>query len=154
MDDDCYIPWHERKLSELTKNAECSSQVVRNGVDRGEENLWTGKENDVIEYRFDTDTKISGIRLVFDSDLNRKYHNMPCNYPLVQTKFKLPETLIKEYKIQGIAENGEIKEIHINDNHRRFVKHAVDWCVKTVRFVPISTFGTEDFRLFDFELEN
>lgn len=154
MDDDCYIPWHERKMSELTKNAECSSQVVRNGVDRGEENLWTGKENDVIEYRFDTDTKISGIRLVFDSDLNRKYHNMPCNYPLVQTKFRLPETLIREYKIQGIAENGEIKEIHINDNHRRFVKHAVDWCVKTVRFVPISTFGTEDFRLFDFELEN
>ena len=153
MDDDCYIPWHGRKLSELTKNAECSSQIVRNGVDRGEENLWTGKENDVIEYRFDTDTKISGIRLVFDSDLNRKYHNMPCNYPLVQTKFKLPETLIKEYRIQGISENGEIKEIHINDNHQRFVKHAVDWCVKTVRFVPVSAFGTEEFRLFGFEIE-
>lgn len=95
----------------------------------------------------------SEIRLVFDSDLNRKYHNMPCNYHLVQTKFRLPETLIKEYKIQGISENGEIKEIHITDNHQRFVKHCVDWCVKTIRFVPISAFGSKEFRLFDFEVK-
>lgn len=153
MDDDCYIPWHERTLPELTRKTECSSEVIRNGTDRGEKNLWTGNKNDVIEYRFDADTKISGIRLVFDSDLNRDFHNMPCNYPLVQTKFKLPETLIKEYKIQGITENGDIKEIHITDNHQRFVKHPVDWCVKTIRFVPISTFGAEQFRLFDFEIK-
>ena len=153
MYDDCYIPWHNRKLSELTQKAKCSAEIIRNGIDRGEENLWTGSKNDVIEYRFDADTEISGIRLVFDSDLNRKYHNMPCNYPLVQTKFKLPQTLIKEYKIQGIAENGDIKEIHVTDNHQRFVKHSVDWCVKTIRFVPISTFGSEQFRLFDFEIK-
>ncbi len=152
MEDDLYIPWHERKLPELTENAKCSSEVVRNGVDRGEENLWIGTKNDVIEYSFDTDIKLSSIRLIFDSDLNRNYHNMPCNYPLVQTKFKLPETLIKEYKIQGISENGEIKELHITDNHQRFVKHFVDWSVNKVRFVPISTFGSENFRLFDFEI--
>jgi hypothetical protein len=45
-----------------------------------------------------------------------------------------------------------IKEIHIIDNHQRFVLHSVDWCVSTVRFIPISTFGSNDFRLFDFEL--
>ena len=78
---------------------------------------------------------------------------MPCNYPLKQEKFRLPVTLIKEYKIQGITENGEIKEVHITDNHQRFVKHSVDWCVKTIRFVPISTFGSEWFRLFDFEIK-
>ncbi len=153
MEDDCYIPQKERLLPELTQKAECSAEVIRNGIDRGEENLWTGKEKDFIEYRFDKDIKISGIRLIFDSDLNRNYHNMPCNYPLVQTKFKLPETLIKEYKIQGISENGEMKEIHITDNHQRFVKHSVDWCVKSIRFVPISTYGTKEFRLFDFEIE-
>ncbi len=153
MDDDCYIPWHKRKVSELTIKAECSAEVIRNGVDRGEENLWTGEKNDVIEYRFDKDTNISEIRLVFDSDLNRDYHNMPCNYPLVQKKFKLPDTLIKEYKVLGIAESGEIKEVYVNTNHQRFVKHSVDWSVKTVRFVPISTFGSEIFRLFDFEIK-
>ena len=78
---------------------------------------------------------------------------MPCNYPLVQTKFKLPETLIKEYKIIGISENGKTKEIHVTENHQRFVKHSVNWCVKTIRFIPVSTFGAKQFRLFDFEVE-
>ena len=152
MQDDCYIPWHKRELPELTKIARCSSEVIRNGTERGEEHCWLGSENDVIEYNFDADTKLSEIRLVFDSNLNRDYHNMPCNYPLYQTKFTLPETLIKEYRIEGISENGDVKSIHITDNHQRFVKHTVDWCIKTVRFVPLDTFGSKDFRLFDFEL--
>lgn len=153
MNDDCYIPWHKREVPELTKKAECTCEIIRNGIDRGEENLWLGKENEVIEYHFDADTKISKIRLIFDSDLNRKYENMPSNYPLVQTEFRLPETLIKEYTIQGVSENGDVQEIYIADNHQRFVKHDVDWNVKTIRFVPISTFGAEEYRLFDFEIE-
>lgn len=152
MQDDCYIPWHTREVSALAKNASCSSDIIRNGTDRGEDNCWIGKDGDVIEYSFDTDTKISRIRLVFDSDFNRNYHNMPCNYPLVQTKFKLPQTLIREYRIEGITENGEVSEIYVNDNHQRFVQHGIDWCVKTVRFVPLATFGAEQFRLFDFEI--
>ena len=153
MEDDCYIPWHRRKLLELTLKAECSDEVVRNGFDRGEENLWKGKENDFVAYTLDADTEIKSVRLVFDSDLNRDYHNMPCNYPLVQTKFRLPQTLIKEYKIQGISQNGEIKEIHVKDNRKRFVKHSVCWSVNQLRFIPLSTHGTEEFRLFDFEIE-
>ena len=152
MEDDCYIPWHTRALPELTKIANCSTEIVRNGIERGEDNCWIGNKNDYIEYNLDEDIKISEIRLVFDSDLNRDYHNMPCNYPLVQTRFKLPKTLIKEYKIKGISKNGEVKEIHITDNHQRFIKHPVDWDVSTVRFIPIATFGSKDFRLFDFEI--
>ena len=153
MDDDCHIPWHTRDLPALTQTANCSCEIVRNGVDRGEDNCWIGKKGEHIEYTFSTDTKISRIRLVFDSDLNRKYHNMPCNIPLVQNKFKLPKTLICEYKIEGISENGDTFEVYVNDNHQRFVKHSVDWCVKTVRFIPIATLGAEQFRLFDFEID-
>jgi hypothetical protein len=152
MEDDCYIPWHQRELSELTKKAKCSHDIVRNGVDRGEENLWTGNAGDFVEYDLGEDTEVSGIRLIFDNDMNRKYHNMPCNYPLVQTKFKLPNTLIKEYKIEGETSEGERFEIHVCDNHQRFVRHTVNWKVKKVRFIPIATNGCEDFRLFDFEI--
>ena len=151
LDDDCYIPWHERKLSALTKSAYCSAEVVRNGIDRGEANLWIGKSGDFIEYKFDTDTDISEIRLVFDNDMNRKYHNMPCNYPLVQTKFKLPATLICEYEIRGESEGGEIFSLRVSDNRQRFVKHSVNWKVKSLKFIPISTHGCDRFRLFDFE---
>lgn len=152
MDDDCYIPWHRREIASLSKSAICSDDVVRNGFDRGEENLWTGKSGDTVEYEFDNDTQIRKIRLVFDSDLNRDYHNMPCYYPLVETKFKLPATLIKEYRIEGISENGDTVSFSVTNNHQRFVLHDVDWKVKKVRFVPISTNGCEDFRLFGFEV--
>ena len=153
MEDDCYIPWKERRLPDLTRSANCSSDIVRNGIDRGEDNLWIGKEGDTVEYSFDRDTDVHGIRLVFDNDMNRKYHNMPCCYPLVETKFKLPKTLIKEYLIEGINESGDVFSLRVTDNHLRFVKHSVDWKIKKLRFIPLSTHGCDSFRLFGFEIK-
>lgn len=153
MADDCYIPWHKRKIPNLTKNAKCTYDIVRNGFERGEENLWIGKNGDYIEYEFDEETPIAQIRLVFDSNSNRDYHNMPCNYPLVQNKFKLPETLITAYRIVGETANGKQNIISIDNNHQRFILHNVDWKIKKLRFTPISTNGCEEFRLFDFEVK-
>ena len=153
MADDCYIPWHEREVPMTTRQAKCNAEVIRNGKDRGEENLWIGDSGDFIEYNFDKDTDVSEIRLVFDNDMNRKYHNMPCNYPLVQTKFKLPKTLIRAYRIEGENSDGERFSLYISDNHQRFVRHSVKWKVKKIRFVPIATHGCEGFRLFDFEIQ-
>ena len=75
------------------------------------------------------------------------------NYPLVQTKFKLPKTLIREYVIEGISKTGKTVSLTISDNHQRFVWHSVDLKVHKIRFIPISTHGSEDFRLFSFEIE-
>lgn len=152
MDDDCFIPGHCRKVSALSQMATCNCERVRNGKERGEENLWIGKAGDVIEYTFDRNTQINQIRLIFDSDLNRDYYNMPCNYPLVQNKFKLPSTLIKEYFIEGIKDNGERVSLYIKDNHQRFVRHLVNWNVKNIKFIPLNTHGCTDFRLFSFEV--
>ena len=153
MADDCYIPWHQREVPDLTKRASCNTEVVRNGMDRGEENLWIGREGEFVEYRWDEEQEIREIRLVFDNDMNRKYHNMPCNYPLVQNKFKLPQTLIREYRIEGERADGETFSLYVGDNHQRFVRHAVDWRVRRLRFIPLSTHGCEQFRLFDFEIQ-
>ena len=152
MENDCYLPWHNRQVSALSKNALCSNEVVRNGKERGEENCWKGKKGDTLCYTFDADTDIRQIRLVFDSDLNRPYRNMPCNYPLEEKIIKLPETLITNYRIEGVAEDGTVMELCVTDNHQRFVKHAVNWRVREVRFIPLSTNGCEEFRIFDFEL--
>ena len=151
-EDDCFIPKYKRELPRLTRAAACSAEVVRNGTERGDRNCWVGKKGDIIEYEFDSDTEISGIRLVFDSDLNRDYHNMPCSYPLVQTKFKLPETLIKEYKIEIISENGAVESLYIDDNHQRFVKHKINRKANKIRFIPIKSWGCDELRLFDFEI--
>lgn len=154
MDDDCYIPWHLRKVPELSKTAKCNCDIVRNGIDRGEENCWKGTEGSVLEYLFDEDTKISEITLAFDSDLNRDYHNMPCNYPLNETKYRVPAKLIKEYRIEGVDANDESFAIEVHNNHQRLVKHKVDWSVKQLRFIPISTNGDNEFRVFRFEVKH
>ena len=152
MEDDCYIPWHERKCSELTRTAHCTSDIVRDGVDRGEDHLWIGNTGDSILYTFEEETTIREIRLVFDNDMNRKYFNMPCNYPLEETRFKLPKTLIREYRVEGVDSLGKTFSLCVSDNRRRFVRHKVDWNVKNLRFVPLSTHGCEEFRVFDFEV--
>ena len=153
MEDDCFIPWHDREVSPLSKSARVSDEVVRNGIDRGEANLWIGKEGDSITYEMDKDTEVKELRLVFDSDLNRNYDNMPCCFPLEEKVFKLPNTLIKEYRIEGESEDGTVHSITVTDGHLRFVKHFVNWKVKRVRFIPLATQGADTFRLFSFEIK-
>jgi len=152
MEDDCFLPGLTRKVSELTLSGECSAEVVRNGIDRGDANCWKGKTGDFVEYNFENDTEIKEIRLVFDSDLNRDYYNMPCNYPLKETKYKVPETLITKYKIEGETADGKVYIITA-ENHQRFVKIPVDWCVKTLRFIPLEENGCGEYRLFSFEIK-
>lgn len=152
MEDDCYIPWHERRVPALTLEAKCSDALVRNGKYRGKDNCWVGSEGASVSYCFEEEKEIQTIRLVFDSDLNRTYLNMPCNYPLQAAESKVPKTLIKEYRIEGIKEDGTAVEISVHDNHQRFVKHHVAWKVKEVRFIPVSTHGCEKFHLFGFEI--
>ncbi|MBE6698208.1 MAG: FAD-dependent oxidoreductase [Ruminococcaceae bacterium] len=152
MDDDCYLPWHTREIPARSRTAQCSAEVVRNGHDRGEQNVWSGKAGQSISYTFDKDEQITQIRLVFDSDLDRNYDNMPCNYPLVQTKYCVPHTLVREYRIEGESESGEQFCLHVTDNRQRFVRHCVDWRVKTVRIVPLATHGCEQYRIFSFDV--
>lgn len=151
-DDDCYIPEYHREVSALSKTAVCSCDKIRNGFDRGEDNVWIGHYGDSIEYRLDDAVFINEVRLIFDSNLNRDYHNMPCNYPLTQTKFKLPDTLLKDYLLE-IYENGVMTEvIHVNDNHQRFVRHNIARKADKIRFVPIKAHGGDELRLFSFEI--
>ena len=152
MEDDCYLPWHERARTRLTMEAGCNSELIRNGKDRGEENCWVGERGDYLEYVFEKPAFVEKIRLIFDSNLNRPYHNMPCNIPLCQEKFQLPSTLIKNYKIVCVDENNQQFEIERVNNHQRLVYIPLNKTVKSVRLIPEETHGSKDFRVFGFEL--
>jgi len=152
MQDDCYLPGFTRKIPELTLQAACNAEVCRNGKERGDENLWIGRDGDYIEYSFDSDVHIRQIRLVFDSNLNRPYHNMPCRVLLKEPNFRLPSTLIKSYKIIGTDSLGNTRIIEVSNSHQRFVRHTVDWKIKTVRLIPLETHGCHEYRVFNFEL--
>ena len=67
-----------RSVSELSLDLKCNNDIVINGKERGDENRWIGEKGDYLEYRSDRPFKLSGVRIVFDSDLNRDYQNMPC----------------------------------------------------------------------------
>ena len=153
MEDDCYIPWHERKLPPLTLKAKCSAEIVRNGKERAEENCWIGKKGDVIEYDLGKDTFVSEIRLVFDSDLNRGYHNMPTRFYLNESRYKMPTALIKAYRIEAEDENGNVRDITVSDNRKRFVRHKTDFKACKIRLIPLETYGNDEMRVFDFEVK-
>ena len=122
------------------------------------ENLWIGNKGDYIEFVFNEPQYINELRIIFDSDLNRNYvewldrnfQQMPHIYPLGETRFRLPETLIKKFKIEVCNENNEVSEKSY-ENHLRFVKIEVNQSVKFIRLIPEETWGADSFRIFSVE---
>lgn len=151
MDDDCYLPWHQREVSALSKAAACNADVVRNGCDRGDENLWIGHEGDCLEYTFEAPVQVSSLRVIFDSDLDRKGYNMPCRFPLETPYLKLPATLIRSFAIEIEHEDGSVTA-KTYENHQRLVRIPVEERVRRVRLIPLSTWGAEEYRVFSFEV--
>lgn len=153
MFDDCYLPFMERAVSPLTLKAKTNAEAVRSGKDRGEENLWKGKAGDSLVYEFDTPEYVEKVRIIFDSDLNRSYHNMPCRFDLVEPNYRMPETMVKQYTLKITDENGGISEIHVEDNCQRLVFHDIGKKVKRVELVLEKNFGGNDeMRVFSFEV--
>ncbi|MDD4689282.1 MAG: FAD-dependent oxidoreductase [Eubacteriales bacterium] len=152
MEDDCYIPYNSRRVSDLTLKARGNCEVVRNGIERGDDNLWIGNAGEYIEYTFDGSEDVGCVKIVFDSFLSRKYHNMPCYYPIVQEQFQLPDTIIKKFKLEYILGNGEKEEIVIEDNRQRFIKIPFGKKISSIRLVPLETWGCDEYRVFSFEL--
>ena len=153
MADDLWLPWHTREVSAVSKKADCSADIVRNGIDRLEQNCWVGNKGDSITYTFAQPQKISGVRIIFDSDLDREYDNMPCRFMLDEKEYFLPKTLVKEYRIEGVTESGKLLSLEITDNRHRFVKHPLDWTVTSIKLIPLATHGDKNFRVFSFEAE-
>ena len=181
MDDDCFLPGFRRESSPLVGCATLTADygdpsALLNGIDRriwGNDNGYFGKTNKAITYTFDSPKHVNGVRLVFDSDLDREYTDgnpdalhtsstlfFPKSYN--HTSFGFPKCLIKHYKIEILDELENWKTIiEISDNHQRFIKHELNTVTKAVRLIPISTYHserkTEDYgsstaHIFNFEI--
>ena len=153
MADDCFIPYVKRKCPVLSERAKVSSETVRNGIERGEENCWKGKAGDSIRYDFAPSEYVSEVRIVFDSDLNREGENMTNVYTLDIGAGRMPKTLVKAYKLLGETDNGEKFELEFKKSHVRFARHKLGKKLKYIELVPLETWGSEAFRVFEFEVE-
>lgn len=152
MADDCFLPGKQRKISELSKSLSCNSETVRNGKERCDENKWVGKKGESLEYKSDKPFMLSGIRIVFDSNLNRDYQNMPCCIKLNEQRFKLPKTLIKDFDITLTDADGNETVMTYRNYHNRLFVESVSGEYVSVKLTPINTYGSDDFAIFDFEV--
>ena len=181
MENDCFLPGFRRTPSKLTKEATLTAEygdasALLNGIDRriwGNDNGYYGKTNKSITYTLNEEKLVSGVRLVFDSDLDREYtdgnpdalHTSSTLFYLRSynnTTFGFPKCLIKSYIIEALDQLGNWNIlIKVTDNHQRFVKHELNIKTKAVRFTPLSTYhgerktqdyGSSTAHLFNFEI--
>jgi hypothetical protein len=171
MDDDCYLPWNIRTIPNLTKKAkliavEGNAEALRNGIDRPIEDVdngWTGSIGSMIAYDFGKSEKLTKIRFVFDSDLNRETctgHKNLKNYATIANRFYdmdafgFPETMVKSFRLEYLSENGEWKLLkQVDDNYQRLVYINTDVVTKAIRFTPIETWGSEEVHIFSWEIK-
>jgi hypothetical protein len=161
MESDCYIPWHTRPISELSKKAvltasEGDPEPLRNGIDRptgSNDNGWEGELNSWVQYSFERPHNIKQVRLIFDSDLNRKNMGLRCCYPLNMEPYNVPKTIIKQFKIEAQIEHGKWETVFSeNNNYQRFVCVPINVCANVIRFVPQATWGSKNVHLFSFDI--
>lgn len=171
LDDDCYLPWQRRALPALSQPAELTASAgdpepLRNGVDRpvgGNANAWAGTPGaSWVQYRFACPTPVSQVRLVFDSDLNRKgkgacaqYGEKNClsNYPLNQPPRTVPETLTRAFRVEALDDRGQWQCVFAaTDNTQRLVRIPLDVTTGGIRLLPLSTWGAASARLFAFDV--
>jgi hypothetical protein len=161
MDDDCWLPWKVRQIPVLSKHASLSAsegdaEPLRNGLDRpfhGADNGWYGKPGSWIQYSFDDRQKINGLRIIFDSCLNRNRSNMESCYPLDQKPQNTPDTLVKAFRIDILdTAGGWSTFFRETNNYQRLVKIDLGMEVRGLRLILESTWGAETVHVFSFEV--
>ena len=163
MEDDCFLPGFQRKLSPLCTAETLSAEwgdpsLLLNGIERkiwGRDNGYWGMCNRAITYTFPEKTHISGFRLIVDSDLDREYtegnpavlnisatlfRRIDYNY----TSFGFPKCMLKSFRIEMLDEQGEWRTVYETDkNHQRMIRGTLDIDTTAIRLIPLTTYFSE-----------
>lgn len=164
---DCLLPHHPRMPAALTKDAEltctdnrCSDlNALRDGNDR--ENVFECSPGSTVSYRFSVPAEPKEVRLVFDSDLDRKtlpgdacerQHAMRSNLLPNAPVMHLPTTLCRSYRLTADTAEGTVVLADVTDNCHRLVKIPVGIRVSALHLtLREANEGGETMRLFSFE---
>ena len=171
MEDDCYLPYAVRPVSALSREADYSGPdgdagVLKNGLDRpidGADNGLMLALNAQVEMRFAMPREVAGLRLVFDSDLNRDtlpesqmglYRPMLCNRPGDWFCSCVPKTLTRAFRIDAKTPEGWRTVYTETNNYQRLVRahFAVPCQATALRFVPLATWGMEQAHVFSVDI--
>ena len=150
LEDDCYLPGVIREVSALSRAARLSASEddpapLCNGIDRpvaGVDNGWSCTPGGWAEYSFADPTPITGVRLVFDSDLTPHGLVMPSMYPREFVPAAVPETLVKAFRLEARQGNEDWQTVYeAEQNHQRLVRVPLEITASAVRLIPLATWG-------------
>ncbi len=164
MEDDSYLPWHNRKVPDITMNALLTAsdgdpEPLRNGIDRpvgSDMNGWIYRIDAApwVMYDFGKARHIREIRIISDSDLNRQSYKLPRCYPLEGPVYVVPPVVLKRFRIEAkSSEDAEWNVIsRMDNNYQRLIRVKADSTARFIRLVPEGTWGADEARLFAFEV--
>lgn len=158
IQDDCYLPWVQEALPDLTMKAKLTASIddpepVRDGWNRtidDDDHAWIGTADEWIAYEFDQPTMVHEVRLALDSALDMEaqmsYHqnNKQMTSP--------PPTLPKEFILQGLVDGNWVDLVEVDDHHHRVFKAELNSELSGVRFVLKKTWGDVPSRVFHFSV--
>lgn len=172
MDDDCFLPHRTRPISPLCAHAVLTGggkhlHCLIDGIDRDRpdaSHAWEGEPGDTVQYLFASPVELHRLRIVFDSDLNRRtlpypenliQHNMLHNRRLHESPSHVPTTMVKAFRVTAQLSDGTQKIIWDEPcNYLRLRRKNVSLSnVVALTLAPLETWGEETIRIFAFEAE-
>lgn len=156
-DDDCMLPYRWRTVSPLTAAAKLAPELeaMRNGIDRE----WEGNDNGVytapgetnLVYTWKKPVKISGARLIFDSDFKVRGKRMR-KLEATTEYVSMPSEMAKDFHIEALVGKNWVKVFEAKDNYRRLFKAEFETVeAKALRVVVDKTWGGEKAHVFAFD---
>lgn len=161
--DDCFLPGISRKVSPLALRARLdpAHEPLRRGRDRdraGEEAGVSLEKGARVEYHLEKPAFVREARVIFDSFLDRELlnrlplRNMLCNRARNLPEARLPESLVRAYRLEAITEAGERLLLAEDDqSHCRRLCVPVNAEISALRLTCLDTWGAEKCRVFSFD---
>ena len=157
LEDDQFIPGHFRTIPEATREAAADHEALRDGWDRkwsdGDHGVWLAP-GESVEYRWNHPRKISGARIVFDTDLQFKGKRQH-KHEGVTEYIKMPEMLVRSFRIEAQDAGGNWHAVFADpENYQRLrrVSFSPTEALK-VRLTAESAYGPGKIHLFSFEVK-
>ena len=161
--DDCFLPGIPRKVSPLALRARLdpAHEPLRRGRDRdraGEEAGVSLEKGARVEYHLEKPAFVREARVIFDSFLDRELlnrlplRNMLCNRARNLPEARLPESLVRAYRLEAITAAGERLLLAEDDqSHCRRLCVPVNAEISALRLTCLDTWGAEKCRVFSFD---
>jgi len=133
-------------------------EMLRNGFDRpidNDRNCWEGPLGGWVELRFERPVRVSGARLILDSNLARHFNDMRqrSNYALGYKPAPVAPELIRGFRIDYESRQGWKTAFREEANHLRLHRSRFEPVESTAfRFVPETSWGNERVCVFGCDL--